>query len=217
MADTIRTETGLVDQTTGIFRDGQPDNSITAQDMRDFIVSTKFLGMSEMSWEFVYDGQYTDSSTTLSISDGVRTQLTIAPNPGEDLKYPPAAAPAPPPSAPSCWDEVSNTIQPPGLNSFGFIRLSFLSYPNSSNIRFDLEMDVSATGQDNTIYEQTSVFAKGAGSSNTEGFNFIIPLFCGQDFVDNGGRFYITPTGGTIEVFRTTLTMFKAFAPNPAA
>lgn len=204
MADTIRTENDLL---TNLFQDGQAPNSITAQDVRDLIVSTKFLGMSGMSWEFIYDNDYTAGSPLL-IEDGNRVQITISSNPAEELRYPA--------TAPSCW--VGNRLQPQALNGFGFIRLSFLAWPSSFlSARFRVSFDISASGSANTIYEQTSVFAIGAGSNNTEAFNYIIPVFCGPDFVANGGRFYIEPTNTDINLFRTTLTMFQAFLPNPAA
>jgi hypothetical protein len=53
--------------------------------------------------------------------------------------------------------------------------------------------------------------------SNTESFNYVIPVFSGADFATNGGAFYVEPTGGDIAIYRTTLTVFKAYAPNPAA
>lgn len=199
---TVRTENDLL---TNLFQDGQADNSITAGDMRDLIESVKYLGMGAMSWEFVYDNDY-NAVTPFTVTDGTRAQITIAPNPGETLKYPPTAQ--------SCWDSNDNKLQPPTQNGFGIIRLSFLAVPANANIRFDVQLDVSATGLGNTIYEQTSIFAKSAAP---ESYNYIIPVFSGADFAANGGKFFVQPSGGNIDIYRTTLTVFKAFAPNPAA
>lgn len=206
MTDTIRTETDLLDN---LFQDGQPAESITAQDMRDFIASTKFL--NAIGWKFLFDAEYPDQNDTRNITDGSRTQLTIAPNVGEDLKYPS--------TFPDCWnrDNVADQyLQPFSLNGFGIVRLSLVAFPSSQNGRFDLEMNIGATGTENPIYIQTSTFAKGSGVSNQEHFNYIIPLFCGQDFFNNGGRFFITPTNTDIDIFQTTLTVATILYPNPA-
>ena len=50
MADTIRTEADLLDN---LFQDGQPANSISAQDMRDFVKTARYL--QPLGWEFMFD------------------------------------------------------------------------------------------------------------------------------------------------------------------
>jgi hypothetical protein len=200
---TVRTESYLQNN---VFQDGQPEGSITAADMRDFVESAKYL--SALGWHFLYDSDYATSGAARTILDGQRTQLTISPNPSEDLRYPP--------DFPDCWDPITDRLQPFSLNGFGIIRLSLVAWADTPNARFDVEFDISATGTDNTIYDQTSVFAKGTGVGNAQHFNYVIPIFCGQPFVDNGGRFYITPTGSDINIFQTTLTTGMTLVPNPA-
>ena len=176
MVDTVRTEIDLV---TNVFQDGQPDDSITAQSMRDLVVSSKYL--NGQAWDFHLDAEYTDIATR-TILAGVRTKVTIDGLGGEDGH--------PPHEGEHFWDTVTNKIIPSGLNDFGIVRFAVrgLSTVAAEN-RFELELDVG--GSIPIIFQETGVFAKGAGVE--QAFNFIIPLFAGADFVANGGELYITP------------------------
>ena len=208
---TPRTSTDLL---TNFFQDGQANNSITAQDMRDAVSSIPHI--SVQGWQFFFDVDAVDIGSAKNITENIRTQVEIAPFVSEDLLYPPGS--------PLAWNSVLdedssgivNRINPQILNGFGLIRLSFACWQDSISTTFDLEFDVSAAGTDNTIYTSTEVFAKGTGSANLQHFNFVIPVFLGSDFSINGGRFYITPNGGDINCFQITLTLTQTFAPNPA-
>ena len=214
MVDTIRTQADLLD----VFKDAQPASSLTAQDVRDLIVSAQH--MTPLGWQFFFDVNATDIASAIVISEGVRTTVEIAPFLSEDLLYPP--------QSPLAWNSANdedgsgilNRVNPQLLNGFGLIRLSFACWQDSQDTTFLLEFDVGdTTGSpetSNVIFQETPNFARGTGSDDLQHFNFIIPVFLGQDFSVNGGRFYITPAGGDINCFNITLTLTNTFAPNPA-
>ena len=174
MVDVVRTETDLL---ANVFQDGQSVGSINPQDMRDLIVSTKYL--HDTGWNFVFDGTYTTGSRRTILS-GVRTKVTID-GAVENVGHP---------TADVFWNTSTNKLVPSALNDFGIIRLAVRgSSPVAATNRFEIELDTGGTFP--IIYEHTAVFAKGAG--NDQAFNFVIPLFAGADFLANGGEFYITP------------------------
>ncbi len=200
MIDTVRTETQLLE---GLFQDGQPISSISAQDVRDLIVSVKYLTGS--GWDFHIDGEFTVGAPR-TILAGVRTKVTID-GLASDLGHPITGHdPA------QFWNQTTNKIEPSNLNDFGFVRLAMTGQSTSQAVnRFDVELDVS-TGSFPIIYQETAVFAKGAG--NPQYFNFNIPLFAGPDFFANGGEFYITPLAdATFWTFAITAT--RTYLANP--
>ncbi|RDC59782.1 hypothetical protein HME9302_00977 [Alteripontixanthobacter maritimus] len=100
MPETVRSLSDIL--TT--FADGQPDASITAQDMRDLIVSS----LGQTGWADYQDGQYsntspqafaTDTNTTVEI-DGAVSQT-------QELPF----------GIATFWDNVTNTIQTPQAGS----------------------------------------------------------------------------------------------------
>lgn len=200
MADTIRTNADLLNN---IFRNNQPAGSISAQDVRDLIVSTPFL--QPLRWTFLFDGQYT-SIATRSILAGVRTQITID-GVRENSIFPPG---------PAVWNTTTNKLDPQLEDGFGIIRMALTAFSTSTNNNvFDFEMDVSADGTSNTIFAETSVFAKGFGAANVQFFNYNIPAFIGPEFSVNGARFFITPLAD-IDAYDFAVTAARIFAPNPA-
>ena len=214
MADTIRTQQDLLDN---LFRDGQPANSISAQDVRDLIVSAPHLAEEVYGWEFVYDNTYTKDSR-LTIGTGGWTQLT---NDGAraNLRYPS--------DFPGAWDTTNNKLKPAVLNGFGIIRLSFTALPQAANDQhFDIQIVTGTAGSpasfgspltagQDWIYQDTRMFIKG---TELQHFNFVIPLFVGSAFADSGAIFYLK-SGGTqpFSVFDIAITAHRTFAPNPAA
>ena len=214
MVDTIRTTAELQE----IFKDGQPANSITANDVRDLVVTIPHI--TQLGWQFFFDVNAVDEGSAKIILEDVRTVIEIAPFLSEDLLYPP--------QSPLAWNSgddedgsgILNRINPQLLNGFGLIRISFAAWQNSPNSTFDLNFDVGSTvaspETSNIIFTETGFFSKGTGFSNHQHFNFIMPLFLGVDFSTNGGRFYVTPAGGNINCFNITLTLTNTFAPNPA-
>lgn len=197
MVDTVRTEPDLLDN---LFQDGQADHSITAQDIRDLIVSVKYL--NNHGYQFVLDSAYT-SGAPRAITGGTRTQITID-GLAENRKHPT--------TAPNFWNTVTNKIEPPALDAFGFIRLAFTAKSSSDPDNYiDLELDIGG-GLYPVIYQDTSLFAKGA--TVDQSFNFVIPLFAGPDFVTNGGILYITPKS-TATFWTFGLTAYRGYAARP--
>jgi hypothetical protein len=195
MVDTVRTEAEL----QAIFADGQGPASITPQDMRDFIVSSPYL--ANQGWEFLFDSTYTVGSPR-TILAAARTQMTI-----DGL----AEATGHPGGVQGFWNTSTNKIEPSALNDFGLCRIAFTAQSTAASVnRFEVELDTA--GAFPIIYQQTGVFAKGAG--NPQSFNFIIPLFAGADFLANGGIVYITPEAdATFWTFAITSVRLYGAAP----
>jgi len=198
MVDTIRTEADLVDN---IFPDAQPAGSITAQDVRDFVVSARHL--HNMGWQFFLDGAATvgGSPGAQVIPAGQRTLLTI--DGGTEISGHPVVPSGGNASA-AFWSISENKILPSGVNDFGFVRLFFTASSDAGGgftNEIDIELDVSGLPNNegsplvngDIIYQQTSIFTKGSGQS--QHFNYVIPLFSGPNFQANGGKFYITSAG----------------------
>ena len=199
MADIPRTEADLL---TNFFQDGQGNNSITAQDFRDLIVSNKYL--NHHGWEFDLDGEYT-SGSPLFCPGSVRTQVTIDAAFG-NFGHPPNEA------GNSFWDVTENKIVPNGLNNFGLVRLSLTANNVSGPTNhFHIQLDVGG-GSFPIIYEQVSVFAKG---TDPQTFNYTIPLFSGPDFQVNGGKFYIIPDNDA-NVWQAAITSIALYIASPA-
>jgi len=214
MTDTIRTESDLL---TNVFQDGQPANSISAQDMRDFIVSARYL--QPLGWEFRFDGQYGASGSPggpLTLTAETPTKVTFTDNPGEDLRYPS--------TFPELWDNTEQKmVIPTFLNGFGIIRLSCLgSYTGGTIPHIDIHVDIGSDPiapagggtASNIIFNGSHPFAKGSGT--TQSFNWIIPLFGGPDFVANGAHFIIESHEANAQVWQFTLTAGAIMVPNPA-
>lgn len=207
---TPRTEADLL---TNLFQDGQANNSITAQDMRDFVASARYL--QPLGWEFRFDSQYTSGSPN-TLVDGVGEKVTFTANPGEDLRYPT--------TFPEIWDNAEQKLVIPTFsNGLGLLRLScFGVYTGGTVPHIDLQFDVGSDPiapagggtASNIIYTDSAVFAKGAGV--VQAFNWIIPLFAGPDFVANGGHFIITSDSANCDVYQFTLTAGAILVPNPA-
>lgn len=200
MVDTVRTETQLLED---LFQDGQPLNSISAQDVRDFIVTAKYL--TGTGWDFHLDGTYTVGSPR-TILAGVRTKITID-GVIEDIGHPEI-----PHNGNHFWNPATNKLEPPNLNDFGIVRLAMVAQSTLQAVnRFEVEFDVGA-GTYPVIWQETAVFAKGAGAP--QNFNFIMPMFAGPEFVTNGGEFYITPLAdATFWTFGITTT--RTYLANP--
>lgn len=200
MVDVVRTESDLL---TNLFQDGQADYSITAQDIRDLIVSIKYLNGD--AWEFHFDNEYTLGSPK-TILAGVRTKVTID---GllEDTGHPITGH-----SSEHFWNPVTNKIEPPNLNDFGIGRFAVTSEsvldPDNS---FDIEVEVIG-GDYPIIYRDTAVFAKGAGV--IQHFNFIVPLFVGPDFLTYGATLFITPQSDAL-FWEHALTITRTYLARP--
>lgn len=195
MVDTVRT----VDQLLAIFQDLQAAGAITAQDVRDFIVSSKYL--NSQGWEFHLDGTYTDVSPR-TILAGVRTKVTIDGAAG-DFGHPSEAH-----IDGHFWDTVNNRVNASGLNNFALGRFAVVAQSVSAPTnQFELEIDVGA-GSFPIIYQETAVLAKGAG--NDQNFNFSIPLFVGPEFLSNGAEAYITPESD-MEFHTHALTIIRLY------
>ena len=215
MADgpTSGTPKTKADLLTNYFQEGQANNAITTQDMRDYVESTANWVRNAGGWEFLFDNDYT-SGSPLTLSDGVATKLTINSNPGEELRYPPGF--------PGAWDDINNRLAPALLNGFGIIRISFTAvYVGGTAPHLDFKLDVGSDPVDlggvdsNVIYVDSATFAKASG--DPQAFNFIMPLFVGADFSNNGGTFIIIADGDDIDIYDIAMTAGRMFAPDPSA
>ena len=211
---TPRTETDLLEN---FFQDGQGNNSITAQDMRDFVASTRYL--QPLGWEFRFDSQFhTGNRHTIPewTTAADYEKITFTNNVGEDLRYPS--------TFPELWDSVNQKLViPTFLNGFGIVRISTLSQYTGGTIPYlELQMDVGSDPigpsgggtATNIIYHDSQPFAKSAG--DPQWFNWVIPLFGGSDFVANGAQVVISAHNADAEIWDRTITAGAIMVPNPA-
>ena len=192
MPDTRRTRTDLL---TNLFQDGQNNSSITAQDVRDLIVSVESI--AGHFWEFWLDSTYTVSSKR-SVTGGARTQITC--DGLFDNQFRPTF------HNNNSWNTSTNIIQP--VSEFDFYVIRFAISANSVNASandFLIELDVG--GSTGVIYEEHGVFHKGTGDQS---FNFSLDVFVGSDFYTNGGTIYITPLNDA-NFWQTALTINRTY------
>ena len=214
MVDTIRTEVDLI---TNSFQDGQANNSISAQDMRDLVKSVRYL--QPLGWEFRFDSQFhTGNRHTVSewTANSDNEKITFSDNPGEDLRYPT--------TFPEIWDDVNEKLViPTFLNGFGVVRVSTLGqYTGGTVPHLELQIDVGSDPiapagggtASNIIYRDTQTFARSA--NDPQSFNWIIPLFGGGDFVANGAHFIVSAHDADIDIWDHTITAGAIMVPNPA-
>ena len=194
MVDTVRTQTDLL---TNLFQDGQAANAITAQDVRDLIVSMP--ANSGSGWAHYVDTTYT-SGSPLAIASGVRTQLT---NDG-------AGGASDSTHAEEEWWDTTNDKLISTVDGAAFdLRLNFnAAYASGTNVAVEGDLDIG--GSVGIVMDDTKLFNKGSGV--TQSFVFSIPYFTGSTFVSNGGVFYLTPTSA-ITVWDISITVIRTYKP----
>jgi hypothetical protein len=191
MVDTIRTQADLL---TNLFQNGQTDGSITANDIRDLIVSIDSIQGHQ--WDFHLDSLYTIGAKR-AIAAGVRTKITCDGLLDEQSSHPT-----------QFWDTGSNRLTPNTVGEWGLVRLAMTGWSDAANSNhFEMELDVG--GAASVIFQETGVFAKGSGFAQS--FNFSIPLFSGADFVANGGEFFITPLADA-SFWQFAVTTYRGYA-----
>lgn len=192
MVDTQRTMQDLLDN---LFQDGQAANSITAQDIRDLIVSIS--SMQGHTWEFWLDSQYTVASKR-PILAGIRTKLTC--DGIRDNQFRPVG------SSDDLWNVGASRVEP--LEEGDFYNIRFAVSANSASAstnRFEIELDVG--GGAGIIFHETAVFAKGTGDQS---FNIMMNVFVGSDFFLNGGEIYVTPLNDA-NFWQTAVTISRVY------
>jgi hypothetical protein len=194
MVDTVRTQTDLL---TNLFQDGQAANSITAQDMRDLIVSLS--ANSGSGWAHYADSTYT-SGSPLTIASGVRTKLT---NDGADGASDSTYAEE------DWWDTATDKVVSTKDGAMFDLRVNFkAAYASGTNVAVAGDLDIG--GAVGIVINDTKLFNKGSGTAQS--FVFSIPYFTGSTFVANGGDFYLTPTSA-ITVWDISISIFRTFKP----
>lgn len=122
MTDTVRTRADLI---ANLFQDAQPANSITPQDMRDFIVSSSSRG----GWADYND--LTTASTAITVSASTETYLTndgAGANSQNRLLVP---------GLTDVWDVSTNSFDWSDLALYDWV-----------DIRLDIEVTTSAANQE---------------------------------------------------------------------
>lgn len=175
MVDTQRTRQDLLDN---LFQDGQAVNSITAQDIRDLIVSIE--NIQGHFWEFYLDSVFTTISRQ-EILAGVWTQIEC--DGLADNQFQPSNR------TNTVWNAGSNKLTPDALGDFYQIRFS-ISGASAAASENHIHIEVDVGGTAGKIYEDTKLFAHG---TDDQEFNFSMGLFVGADFLANGGIVRIKP------------------------
>lgn len=175
MVETQRTRQYLLDS---VFQDGQAVNSITARDIRDFIVSMESIQGN--FWEFYLDSVY-HTTNRKTILAGVWTDIEC--DGLADNQFRPSNR------TNTVWDVATNKLTPDALGDFYQIRFSISgASAAASENHIHIEIDVGGTA--GKIYEDTKLFAHG---TDDQEFNFSMGLFAGSDFLANGGIVRIKP------------------------
>lgn len=207
MVDTIRTQTELL---TTLFQDGQPDRSITAQDIRDLIVSLR--ANEGGGWGFWVDSQQTDPGSD-NLSTGVRTKITCdgaSTSPTSQLGELNTLANI----TPALWD-TSSSILTPDLDGDSYdVRLTFeykASGPTSGQyIEFELDIGPGGIGTGPVVYKELRPVLKGSGTE--QHFAFSIPIFAKEPFTSTGGSFFITSTVSA-RIYNVRLYVVRTYKP----
>lgn len=102
---------------------------------------------------------------------------------------------------------ANSTIQPYEAGETYELRVDFTATPNAvqQNEYITLELDIGTV-----IVEKRLALQKGAGSAHK--FSETIPIFCGANFVANGGELYITPTVG-VDVYAKAIKIERSYKP----
>jgi len=202
MVDTIRTETALL---SNLFQDGQANFSITAQDMRDLIVSLR--ANQYQAWAFYVDGTRTTQGTAQSFTADTRAKLLCDGSSGltttTEIQR-----------MTGIWDTTNSLIKPTLSHGYD-LRVSFKAQTatgGASNY-FVLDLDIGAggIGTGPRILEDTRPLIKQQGVAHSYVFSW--PMFALAPFPTNGGALYLE-SNVALDVWDVRIYITHIYAPN---
>lgn len=180
MVDTLRTRTEMLDED---FQDGQPDNSMSAQDMRNLIISLR--DNQHQAWVFYADGTRIALGSAQEFDADVRAKLlcdgsSALTQTGQIRRMT------------DIWNTSESRMQPV-LNHTYDLRISFKAQTATGGTgnHFVLDMDIGAggIGTGPVILADTRPLIK--GSSIEHSFVFSWPMFALAPFPTNFGTLFL--------------------------
>ncbi len=180
MADTLRTRTALLNT---LFQDGQGANAISAQDIRDLIISLR--DNQHQAWAFYADGTRTTLGTAQSFSVDTRAKLlcdgTSALTQTGQIRR-----------MAGIWNTTDSRMEP-DLNHAYDLRISFKAQTSAGGTGnfFVLDLDIGAggIGTGPVILSDTRPLIKGSGIEHS--FVFSWPMFALAPFPTNFGTIFL--------------------------
>ncbi len=202
MVDTVRTRTALLEQ---LFQDGQAINSITAQDMRDLIISLR--DNQWQAWAFYVDGTAISQGTAQAFSADTRAKLLC--NGASALTQIGQIG-----RMTGIWDTDESRFEP--LLNHGYdLRISFKAQTSTGggNNYFVLDLDIGAggIGTGPIILADTRPLIKGAGVEHNYVFSW--PLFALAPFPANFGSLFLE-SNVALDIWDVRIYISHIYAPN---
>ena len=169
-------------------------------DMQSKVERTTESILKQNGWKFLQDGRYT-SASPLSISNTTKTKLTfdmsqLAYQDGRllDVEY----------------NQSANKFVLQDVGGVYLFNVRFKAKSSQQNSYADIVIE-SPSVSFNPLSAATVSFVR---SANTEHFISVsFPIFLSQDVVTNGIEMYITPSGGTTQVYDYSVFIQKTFIP----
>lgn len=178
MPDTRRTRTELL---TLIFQDDQAPASISAQDMRDLIVSLR--DNQHQAWAFYVDGTRVDLASAQSFTADARAKLLCDGSSGlsqtNQIKR-----------MAGIFDTLTSTVKPT-LNHSYDLRISFKAQTavGGTGNYLVLDLDIGLGGGGPVVLADTRPLIKGSGVEHNYVFSW--PIFASPPFPTNGGGIFL--------------------------
>ncbi len=180
MIDTVRTRTELL---ASLFQDGQGNNAITANDMRDLIISLR--DNQHQAWAFYADGTRTTLGTAQAFSSDTRAKLLCDGTSGLTQEGQIRRMTG-------IWNASESRMEP-DLNHTYDMRISFKAQTSAGGTGnyFTLDLDIGSggIGTGPVILEDTRPLIKGSGIEHS--FVFSWPMFVLAPFPTNFGTLFI--------------------------
>lgn len=169
-------------------------------DMQSKVERTTESILKQNGWKFLQDGRYT-SSSHLVVSGATKTKLTfdmsqLAYQDGRllDVQY----------------NQSANKFVLQDVGSVYLFNVRFKAKSSQQNSYTDIVIE-SPSVSFNPLSAATVSFVRSANNEHFISVNF--PIFLSQDVVTNGIEVYITPSGGTTQVYDYSVFVQKTFIP----
>lgn len=165
-------------------------------DLQSKTVRTAESLVRKGDWVFVQLSNYTEGSP-LSIANGVTTKVTYQP---EDISYTTGKGLSP------VYDFENQVFLPSTLNDLFTVEVRFKFKATSPDGHFDVKLE-SPSFAFNPISGNTVSSTKAAGVEQFAAIN--LNFFIGQDLIDNGIEFKITPSSTGVEIYDVSYLLVR--------
>ena len=153
----------------------------------------------ERGWVEIVDTTYTSGSPKTYAAD-TRTLFEIHADTTNSDYSPTGDA--------SWWDGVNYIFQPTVLGAYYEIRLNMIIDNFTADRDIKIELDIG--GSVGVVYAKNIRLSKVTAAQEE---SVVIPVYTLSTFIANGGKFYITPSGTSVDIHDVTLVIFKQWNP----